>query len=317
MMGRMTASPEGFASLLSRSAATAAGLGSAAWDAAYLAHHAPMAEARRGVPGIDYAWSKPSIAAIKAAGEVFVAQYFSPDESKNLTPARAHDLQAAGVKIVVVWEYGAADARRGRAGGQRDAAAAQVEAEACHLPDIPIYWAIDYDEPPGDQGLIDGYAGGWTSELGMDRGGNAYGGYWPLSRLKHAGLIKRLWGTPAWSGNEWATSGLVPDIMQGAMVTIGGVQCDLDAGLSADFGAWHRPAAHDTRTWQVWETKGHSSLADVARATGMEPATILRTTATHYQKFDTPVYDYVNGLASGRVKPADKIGSGGRLWVLR
>jgi hypothetical protein len=284
---------------------------------AYLAHHAPLwYGAQRGTPGIDYAWQQPSIAAVEAAGDVFVCQYFSRDPAKNLTPARAAQLQAAKIKIVVVWEYTANAARGGKTQGQRDASDAQVQAEACGIPHIPIYGAVDYDSPPGDQGAINAYFDGFADVLGDDRGRNGYGGFWPLSRAKAAGHLKRLWGTPAWSGDNWATSGLIPDIMQGAITHVGGVECDLDAALSSDYGQWPRPAV-PVRTWQEWRTQGRSSLADVARVTTMDPATILRTTVQHYGPFDPAVSGWVNALAEGKAKYTDKIPAGGRLWVLR
>lgn len=233
---------------------------------AYLQHHSQPLTIT-GIPGVDYAWSQPSIAALRSAGEVFVAQYFSNDPTKNLTPQRAHDLLAAGIKIVVVWEYGAQDARRGKTGGEVDAQNAETQARACGIDGCVFYWAIDYDAPPGDQALIDAYSDGWANVVGDDRGRNAYGGYWPLSRLRAAGKAARLWGTPAWSGTEWATSGLVPDIMQGAFVTIGGVQCDLDAAHGTDYGQWPRPSLSGPPYPHYFD--GSTTLAQAAASRGM------------------------------------------------
>lgn len=265
------------------------------------------------IPGVDYAWQKPTITALKGAGEVFVAQYFSSDPSKNLTPSRAHDLKAAGIKIVVVWEFTATAMRGGKVQGQRDASDAETQARACGVDGIPVYFACDYDAPPGDQGAINAYLDGCASVIGHARTG-MYGGFWPLSRAHAAGKTSFLWGTPAWSGSNWATSGLVPDIMQGGMVTIGGVQCDLDAALHSDFGQWPRPAV--SKTWQAWETKGHTSLAEVSKAVGMAEATILRHTVQKYGPFDNPTFGYINGVFEGTISPADPMPAGGRLWVL-
>lgn len=267
------------------------------------------------VRGIDYAWSKPPIAAVKAAGDVFVAQYFSADATKNLTKARADALKAAGIKIVVVWEYASESFKGGKAQGIRDAQAAEAEAKACGVDGIPVYFACDYNAPPGDQGEIDAYLDGTASVLGDDRGRNFYGGYWPASRARAAGKAKRIWGTLAWSGNNWATCGWVPDIMQGAYVSVGGVTCDLDAGNSTDFGQWPRPA--DVRTWQLWATLGHSSLTAVSHACKMTPAGVLQATSHHFGHLDPVISAYVNGLADGTVQPHHVIPSGARLWVLR
>lgn len=267
-----------------------------------------------GVPGIDFAWQKPSISAIKGAGEVFIAGYFSSDPTKNLTPQLVSGLLAARIEIVAVWEYSATAARGGKVQGQRDASNAETEAKACGLDGIPVYFAVDYDAPPSDQGAIDAYFDGTASVLGDDGGRNGYGGYWPMSRARVAGKVKRIWGTPAWSGAEWATSGLVPDIMQGALVTIGGVQCDLDAGLSADFGQWPRPQTG--ATWQEYHTDGTASLAEVAAVCWRQPASsVLRHTATHYGAFDPVTAAYLDALASGSLPPTAPIPAGGKLWV--
>ncbi len=267
----------------------------------------------RGVPGVDAAWNKPPVSALKAAGEVFFAGYFSSDPTKNLTPALVHDLLAARIEVVAVWEYSATAMRGGKAQGQRDATQAKAQAKACGLDGIPVYFACDYDAPPGDQLAISNYLDGCASVLGDDRGRNIYGGYWPLSRAKAAGKARRLWGTAAWSGNEWATSGLVPDIMQGALVTVGGVQCDLDAGLSADFGQWPRPAK--AATWQALATDGTFSLEAAATACHMLPSSILRRTAAHYGAFDAVISAYVDGLAAGTIDPGAPVPDRGKLWV--
>jgi len=246
---------------------------------AFAAHHAALPRAgRSGVPGADYAWSKPSVSALKSAGEVFVAQYDSLDQAKNLTPARAHDLLAAGIKIVLVYEYGAQDMLKGRSGGELNAQHADNTARACHVPGIPVYFAADWDATPQQQGLIDDYLRGCATVIGLKRVG-MYGGYWPLSRARAAGLATYFWGTPAWSGAMWSTSGFVPDIMQGAMATIGGVQCDLDAGLHENYGQYPLAATPPSpATWGDWISKGHSSLLDISKATGMGCSTILRAT---------------------------------------
>ncbi len=268
---------------------------------------------RGGIPGVDYAWSKPSIGALEGAGEVFVAQYDSRDVNKNLTPARADQLLAANIKIVLVYEYGAQDMLRGRNGGHIDASHAKTAAQACGIDGIPIYFAADWDATPGQQAAINDYLDGCADILGHSRVG-MYGGYWPLSRAKKAGKVSYLWGTPAWSGSEWATSGLVPDIMQGALVTIGGVQCDLDAGLSADYGQWPRPSKG--ATWQEFKTDGWHSLADVAALCYHMPvSSVLRHTATHYGAFDVVTSDYINKMASDQIASTVPIPTGAKLWV--
>jgi hypothetical protein len=191
--------------------------------------------------GLDYAWTHPAPAAIKAAGLGFAARYLSHDATKSLTATEVLALRAEGLSIVVVWEDAAQAALRGQAGGVADAAEANRQAVACGLSGIPIYFAADWDATPAQQGAIDAYLDGAASVIGRARTG-LYGGYWPLSRARAAGKASRFWGTLAWSGNEWGTCGWLPDIMQGAQASVGGVTVDLDTSLSADFGQWPRPA---------------------------------------------------------------------------
>lgn len=274
------------------------------------------------IPGVDYAWAKPTIAALKAAGEVFVMQYFSPDGTKNLTPTRAHQLQDAGIEFGVVWEFTANAMRGGRPQGEHDAQQFEAQAKACGIDGIPGYFACDFDATPEDQPKINAYLDGAAAVLGDDRGRNFYGGFWPASRARAAGKTRRIWGTRAWSGTNWATASWRPDILQGGFVRIGGVTCDLDAALSTDFGQWPRPTA--VRHWGAWETKGHTSLAQVATACGwdgtswrMSPAHILRVTAIHFGQFDPVVAAYENALHTGAITAAEVIPAGGKLWVLR
>ncbi len=284
--------------------------------------HAP-ALTRNGVPGIDYAWTKPSISAVKSAGDVFVAQYASMDQSKNLTPSRAHDLLSAGISIVLVYEYGAQDMLRGKAGGELDAQNAETLVEACGIDGIPIYFAADWDAMPSQQGAINSYLDGCAAIIGRGRVG-LYGGYWPLSRARDAGKASYYWGTSAWSGTNWAT-GFTPDIMQGGFVTVGGVQCDLDAGLSNDYGQFPRPSSSETFTWGWWTTDGNESLAAVSRrltaagAPGMSPAHILRATCLKLGgHWDAEMFAWLNYVLGDPVEnPHHPIDAGSKLWVLR
>jgi Domain of unknown function (DUF1906) len=200
------------------------------------------------VRGLDYAWAQVPPAAVKAAGFSFAARYLSHDPSKNLTRPEADALLAAGVAIVVVWEDTAQGALRGHAGGWADAVAADAQARACGLPGAFIYFAADWDAATGQQAAINDYLDGCATVIGHARTG-LYGGFWPLSRARAARKASKFWGTLAWSGGMWdpkQNPGMcfVPDVMQGAQVTIDGVSVDLDtAAASGDFGQWPRPTA--------------------------------------------------------------------------
>jgi hypothetical protein len=193
--------------------------------------------------GLDYAWTHVPAPLVKVAGFGFVARYLSHDASKNLSKPEADALLAAGVAIVVVWEDTAQGALRGYAGGVADAEAADAQARACGLAGAFIYFAADWDVTPAQQAAVDAYLDGCAQVIGRARTG-LYGGFWPCTRAWRALKADKFWGTLAWSGDNWATSGFVPDVMQGAQVTIGGVSVDLDTGdASGDFGQWPRPAS--------------------------------------------------------------------------
>jgi hypothetical protein len=187
------------------------------------------------IPGVDYAWSHPGGAALKAAGKQFACRYLSPDSSKNITRAEADDLAAHGVWSVVVWESTADRAKAGRAAGVADATTAAKQAAMAGMPSgRPIYFAVDFDAAPGDQTYINAYLDGAASVIGVDRVG-IYGGYYPVKRALDAGKAKWAWQTSGWSGGQWDPRAVM---RQGAQLTIGGVSCDLNTALADDYGQW-------------------------------------------------------------------------------
>ncbi|WP_291478511.1 glycoside hydrolase domain-containing protein [Corynebacterium sp.] len=104
---------------------------------------------------IDFSASFPSGAAIKRAGHEGVVAYISPAreawmKAKPLTKAKVDEYKAAGLKIAVVWQYGAgtaasSDVMRGAAGGRADAEAAQKQLNQIGLAGHPVFFAVDFD----------------------------------------------------------------------------------------------------------------------------------------------------------------------------
>jgi hypothetical protein len=187
------------------------------------------------IPGVDYAWSHPGGAALKAAGKAFACRYLSPDSSKNLTRAEAADLAAHGIWAVVVWEGAAARAKAGKAAGAADAKTASVQATATGMPSSrPIYFAVDFDATEADQTYINAYLDGAASVIGRDRVG-IYGGYYSVKRALDGGHAKWAWQTIAWSGGQWDSRAV---IRQGAQKSINGVSCDLNTAVATDYGQW-------------------------------------------------------------------------------
>lgn len=201
--------------------------------------------------GIDYAFSKPSPNAIKAAGYTFVCRYLGGSASKDLTATEAKALIAAGIDIVCNWEASASAALGGHAQGVKDATAALKQATACGMPSgRPIYFSVDFDASPAQQAVINAYMDGVASVLGLARTG-AYGGYWVISRLFNAKKITWGWQTYAWSGGHWDSRAHIRQIRNG--ITVGGADCDEDQAQTVDFGQWgsegDNMAMQDDITW--------------------------------------------------------------------
>jgi hypothetical protein len=187
--------------------------------------------------GVDYSWARPSPAGVRAAGYTFAVRYFSFDTTgKNLTASEARALQGAGLDLVSNWEAGASDALKGRARGASDAQEALRQATAAGMPaGRPIYFSVDFDAQPGQQGVINEYFDGVASVIGRARTG-AYGGFFPIQRLFDAGKIAFGWQTFAWSGGRWEPRAQLRQVRNN--VTIAGGACDIDQSQADDFGQW-------------------------------------------------------------------------------
>ncbi len=194
--------------------------------------------------GLDWAYGDMSVAALRAVGADFIGRYAStPGNPKNLTAAEAQEMSNAGIDILLVFETTAERALAGREAGRTDATSAEAQASAVGMPEgRPIFFAVDFDADPQQQGAIDDYFRGVASVLGLN-GTGAYGGYWVIKRLFDAGLVRWGWQTYAWSGGNWDARAHVRQFSNGH--TVGGVDCDYDHGLGKDFGQW-RVGAHPT-----------------------------------------------------------------------
>ena len=187
--------------------------------------------------GVDYAWGRPGVKALEAAGVAFACRYLSHDTTgKNLTHGEAVELSNAGIAVVVVWETTADRALSGHAAGVQDARDALAEAAACGMPgDRPIYFAVDFDATHGQQTAINAYLDGAASVLGTGRVG-IYGGYWPVKRALDGGHCQWAWQTYAWSGGQWDPRAQLQQYSNDHV--IGGVGLDFDRNKASDFGQW-------------------------------------------------------------------------------
>jgi hypothetical protein len=142
--------------------------------------------------GVDYSFSRPSPAAIKAF-HTFVMRYLTGN-GKAVSRAEIDALHAQGLGVGFVFESIAGRSAAGRAAGTADARAALSAANALGVPAaVPLFFAVDFPATPGQ---VTPYFAGVRSVLGARAG--VYGSY----SITTAGLAPWRWQTMAWSGGK-------------------------------------------------------------------------------------------------------------------
>jgi len=187
--------------------------------------------------GVDYAWSRPDIAQLAAAGKKFACRYGGPgSDGKQLDPAEAQALSAAGIAVVANAEGSADGLRLGFSAGASWARDAEAHFRACGMPaGRPIYFSVDFDTTSGDWAALDAAMDGAASVIGRDRVG-VYGEY---SIIEHFAANRKAvwyWQTYAWSGGRWSAHNHIEQYRNG--VPLAGATLDLDRALTTDFGQW-------------------------------------------------------------------------------
>lgn len=198
--------------------------------------------------GIDIAWDRPSVAAIKATGAQFVARYFSQDPTKDLTAGEVVQYKAAGLGIVTVYESSAGRALQGIHAGGIDAGDAAHERASVGLPaDHVIYFAVDTDT---DWASVQPYFEGICNTIPKAQVG-VYGGY-KVVEGAHAWGLKYLWQTTAWSGGQWSPYATIKQV--GGTVLSGAA--DVDYAMTPDYGQGSPTSGDDLPTpHDVWAFK--------------------------------------------------------------
>lgn len=93
------------------------------------------------IRGADYAWSKPSPAALAAAGCRFVARYLT-GAGKALTPPEVAGIRAAGLDLVLIFEESGSMAG-GYDQGYHEAIKGRQAATTLNLPIRRIYFSLE------------------------------------------------------------------------------------------------------------------------------------------------------------------------------
>lgn len=188
--------------------------------------------------GLDYSSSKPSLAAVKAAGYGFVIRYASVPipGGKGITTAEAQAIHQAGLGLALVYEWYAARAKEGKVAGRADAKVAQAVAQSLGFPShLPIYFAVDYNAPVWDQPQVDAYLMGAAEVIGAERIG-VYGSYGVVERCFANHSAQWFWQTYAWSAGRISSHAHMRQYRNG--VAVAGATVDLNETYQPDFGAW-------------------------------------------------------------------------------
>lgn len=186
--------------------------------------------------GLDFAWSRPPITAMKSLDVTFVCRYLSHDTTgKNLTYTEAESYSKAGIDVVCVFESTATRALGGATAGIGDAILAKQQAKDCGMPaGRPIYFAVDFNAGTADLPTILAYLHGAGTVIGLGNVG-VYGGYRVVSyALAHG--IRWLWQTYAWSSGQWADV-QIEQYSNGR--SVGGADCDFNHAMKSDYGQWN------------------------------------------------------------------------------
>lgn len=187
--------------------------------------------------GLDYAWERPDPQALWAAGYHFAIRYLSRDTTgKNLTAAEAQTLRAAGLSIVLNWEYVANAALGGFIQGHDDAVEAATQRAQVGAPNtVPVYFSVDFNASQAQMPTVMSYLAGCVNVLGHD-GVGVYGSFAVVQRAMDANVCRWAWQTYAWSNGAWDQRAQLRQIRNG--VPFNGVSIDQDESTTVDFGQW-------------------------------------------------------------------------------
>lgn len=214
--------------------------------------------------GCDYSWERPDLQALHDAGYTFVSRYLGYDTTgKNLTATEAQRIHAAGMSIMLNFEYNPRGALNGFAQGQADAAISQQQSQQIGAPtETPIYFSLDWNVQPPEMASVYAYLDGAASVLGRERVG-VYGG---LAVVSNPGVRQRaawLWQTYAWSSGQWADGVHVRQVRNG--VAVAGSTVDDDMSMLVDFGQWapvetvSTPPVQEGDPLMGWQTCGRGN----------------------------------------------------------
>ncbi len=193
--------------------------------------------------GVDYSEGYPGGAALAAEGMAFACRYLGTD-SRCITVAEKNDLNAHGIKIVLIKETDGLGFRNGEAPGRIDATNAQADIVRVGLPiNAPVYFTVDDEFNPQDGPGMTAYMQAAEKVLRSRKRMALYGPLAAINYAKQHGLATYYWQTSGWSGipTVWSPGNNMEQFRYD--LTINGVSCDLNRAFTADYGqAYGGPA---------------------------------------------------------------------------
>lgn len=188
--------------------------------------------------GIDEAWQRLSPAEVKAAGKTFVIGYVSEDTTgKNIARAEIDAYHAAGLDVLLVYEYKPKAYLDGAPRGRKDAGIAVDRAKALEYPSgCTIAFAIDADTS-GNPSVIADYCRAFTEEVhSAGYRTMVYGGLSTIRYCMATKLADYFWQTYAWSNGIWENGVTIRQYQNG--VKINNKDVDFDMAMVPEFGQW-------------------------------------------------------------------------------
>ena len=191
---------------------------------------------------LDYSSAHPAPATVLAGGYAGVVRYAgTPGRGKNLTRAEAQAMLAAGVPVGLVYEAGAGWMLGGAGAGAAAARAVLADADHCGVGVRCVYFAADFDvTTPAEVAAVAGCLDGAAQVLGRARVG-VYGEADVIDACLSGGHASWGWQTRAWSHGRLSDRAHL--LQQIGAVRVGGVECDRNTVLRADWGQWPAPGA--------------------------------------------------------------------------
>lgn len=188
--------------------------------------------------GVDYAWQRPAVTALVAAGKTFACRYGGPGGTgKQLDAIEVAALTSHGISIVSNAE-GVANAFVDAAAGVAWATQARDHFRALGMPvDRPIYFSCDFNAANGDLMRIDTALRAAAGVIGASNVG-VYGDAQVIGHCATTRSAKWFWQTLAWSDGQWSPLNHIEQYRNAVTLPGSTAVIDLDRAMKQDFGQW-------------------------------------------------------------------------------